>query len=598
MTHISNITIYLLKPFDDITNLIRVPSSSTSKCGEILFESDNCWFIGKTEGNTPAWVTFCEDSLSSDNKPLNMSDFKNLSSYGLYVKGVECKGEDNDDIIKYFAIPFGHGIHLLNMKYVEPSFGLKVTVNAVDYDNLRQIDLTTPEKNSQKKKFQSSINETVDSFEINQQKDLLRGLSGTMPKRCQKNGKALLDAQDLEKARVYDCLNDAELIQYPLGKSLSGKDGLRVGYKINDMNDIHLLCKRAFIFYNSDRYKQNFSWFDNFRAVSANDDILVELNNALVETIVNKTFDNMSIVSPEYIDETVLYDGYVFSGNGKKITDKTPEMIPMINEFCDEIGKDKLKKYLEKNEEELLYKGVKYLKESCKLILRSIEGRSRDKEWPLFNSIAWEKELRQERYILCEGSWYQISSDFREEVESFFSSAIRDKSELMIKPKMKYEDGKYEAGYNAHVVENSDGDAIVFDLGVDRSLGIGKDRNEFCDIFDMKRGHIIHVKIGKSSANLSHLFRQGAFSAKMLKKDSDFREEIVQKIKVQNYDVQSFSNFNAKKFKVCFAVVLDSNQKKDIPFFSKVSFKDAIESNIERDGYLSEFWFIFKTTKK
>lgn len=602
--HLSNITIYLLKNFYEIGDIIREPSTSKSKKGEVLFSGTDSWFIGKTGSGQPSWINFFNKNLNDSKKKQEVlgGHFRNASSYGLYILGVDVPTKNNSDDKekKYFAIPFGHGIHMLDMKYVESSYGLKVTVNAVDFDNLRQIDLTTPEKNSQKKKIQSSINETSHSFEINQQKDLLRGLSGTLALNCLKGGGALINEDDISKAKVYEDLDNVSKLPYPLGKSLSGKDGVRIGYRFESISEIKSMCARTYKMFLSERYKKHFKWFDNFKAVNSNDDILVQLNNSLVESFSNKEFDNMGIASPEYINETSMYDGYIFTGNGKRISEKERTLIPLIEGFYDEMV-DKIPKLLEYEEasEELILKGVKKLRESCKLILKSSDESSRDKEWPLYNCISWEKELDERRYILCEGSWYQVSSSFKDEVESFFLKTKKTKSELMLSAKSDHDFGdgkvkKFEAGYNYYVVENSDNTAIAFDLGVNPSFSIGSNRNEFCDIYDFKNKVMIHVKIGKSSSSLSHLFRQGAFSSEMLKRDKSWRDEVNKILEEQGVDSKFGEDFNTSDYKVCFAIVISSNQTEDIPFFSKVSLKDAVESSITRDGYKSEFWFIYK----
>ena len=45
-------------------------------------------------------------------------------------------------------------------------------------------------------------------------------------------------------------------------------------------------------------------------------------------------------------------------------------------------------------------------------------------------------------------------------------------------------------------------------------------------------------------------------------------------------------------YKITFAVVIGKTQKKDIPFFSKVSFKNVSENDLEILGYTCKFTYI------
>ena len=58
------------------------------------------------------------------------------------------------------------------------------------------------------------------------------------------------------------------------------------------------------------------------------------------------------------------------------------------------------------------------------------------------------------------------------------------------------------------------------------------------------------------------------------------------------------SPYNPSDYKIAFAVILASNQKTDIPFFSKVSFKDASELTLELMGYQCEFNYILSGENK
>ncbi len=587
---LSNVSIYLLKHFENTTDLIRRPSRERRR-PEILHETENEFFIGKVDGNKPEWVRFFENSIADLPDNSSLRRFTVQSSYGLYVFTTDVTDCKNQTTQRSFAIPLGHGIHLLDMSYIEAGFGLKTVVNIVPFSDLRQVDLTTPEKNSQKRKVQSSTNVDTRAFDINQQKDILKGIAGALPANVNAE-----QENDEEQRSPYELLQNIDDVEYPLGRSISGRDGLKVNCRIDDIETIKEICRRAYTVSTSYNYLEHFEWIDNFKAIGNTEPELITLDNLLCEAIVNEQIDHMTVAAPEYIDETATYDGYVFAGNGKRISDKIPSMFPEISDFLAEyrpkIADFSIMNENENNPDQPILNGVKLLKSSCRLLLVNSDDQNKTRSWPLYKAISWETTLNDERYILSEGCWYRIKQDFKNEVEEFFQQFIRDQPEFTPEAHQEHplDDGstkKYEAGYNLFASRITNGDTLLFDLGADRNMAVNG--NEFCDLYHKPTKSMIHVKVGKSSSDLSHLFRQGAYSAQMLRADEGFRQVVHEKSNDQSF---GDDGFDTAEFRVCFAVILKENQQQDIPFFSKVSFKDAVEANIERDGYSADFWFI------
>src|SRR5690554_5212323 len=82
---------------------------------------------------------------------------------------------------RMFAVPLGRGIHLMDLARVEHNFGLRTAINIIPNTEIRQIDTTKPELNSQKTKRLAALGTTLEEFEINKEKDILRGIVGKIP---------------------------------------------------------------------------------------------------------------------------------------------------------------------------------------------------------------------------------------------------------------------------------------------------------------------------------------------------------------------------------------------------------------------------------
>jgi uncharacterized protein (TIGR04141 family) len=101
--------------------------------------------------------------------------------------------------------------------------------------------------------------------------------------------------------------------------------------------------------------------------------------------------------------------------------------------------------------------------------------------------------------------------------------------------------------------------------------------------------------MGKSSPSISHLLRQGAYSGLVLKQDETIRKEFIKHL--VDYGCQQDilkEPFAPQDYRIVFAIVIGKKQKKDIPFFSKVSLRDVLENILELMGYQCNFTYIVK----
>lgn len=522
-------TVYLIKSdttspsdiFKDVSSLDVKTSGNIS-----LFYKDS-------PIHPPKWAGFVSDNFSVDSRR-----FKNASAYAAIV--VRESG-------RFFVIPMGMGLHLIDMSIIEYNFGLKVALNCIPKDEIRQMDLTTPEANSQKTKKQAVKSSTAEEFGVSKQKDILRGVVGK--------------------------LNE----NHEFGDKIEGKDSVRISKTITRMDTLTELCRRLLAFSDSKTYQRHFPWIDNMAVVS--DPKLVErLDQDMLEALKAARTDDFTISAPEFVDNLYEFEGFVFTGNRKRLSTKEAFPFPNIKNLLDDIG-----------EADLALLDRTAIHKSYKVRLRDADGAYQF-NWPIYRCIGWETEREDSKFILSEGTWYKIENNFYHEVQTYFADRVQ--AELYLPPVP--EDNKRESDYNAFACRQNPS-YYLFDLGHSSARMKHFGGNEFCDIFDASRNRFIHIKPGKHSPDISHLLRQGAFSGTSLKLETKIAEQFRAHLNDYNCPTSAVPTpFSPSQFKIVFVVILASNQTRDIPFFSKVSFMDTSKLTLEILGYSCQFGYLVK----
>lgn len=481
----------------------------------------------------PDWAYFIAANFTVGTTP-----FKNSSSFAVLVLEVEKR---------LLAIPLGYGLHLIDLTKTEYNFGLKTALNCIPKEEIRQVDTTTPETNSQKTKKQAVLGSTPEQFGINKQKDILRGIVGKLPK------------------------------DHELGEALDGKDSLKVGKGVEGFTKLKSLCKKVLANFASTHYKTDYAWIDNIAMVR--DSSLVEkLTKQLAKALKAASFEDMFFSPPVYYESIFDCKGFVFStGDGTRLSKKEPLTMPEMSDWKKSIGPE--------------IKSMSY-EDIDKFKVNLLSDKDiKTMEWPLQRCLSWETEMNGTKYILSEGSWYEVAPSFFKEIEDFYQARILDRHDFPLASKSKIK----ESDYNNEICTAKSTDRFLFDLGNPKSstMSMGKARNEICDVFDIATRTFIHVKMGKTSPSLSHLFRQGSFSGQSLKRDEPNRKEFDSHLTAYGCAPNFISTpYLPSDYKIIFGLVLGKKQKKDIPFFSKVSLKNVLENDLEILGYDCKLTYI------
>jgi uncharacterized protein (TIGR04141 family) len=125
---------------------------------------------------------------------------------------------------------------------------------------------------------------------------------------------------------------------------------------------------------------------------------------------------------------------------------------------------------------------------------------------------------------------------------------------------------------------------------------------ELCDVFILDQATsnwtFVHVKKRTSSADLSHLFSQGAVAGELLVDNADFSDKVRTLLTAQDQAqgkqgtfaavFPAGAVFDARNARVVFAIVADWNRfqspVKGLPFFSRVNLRQRIR-DLHRLGF-------------
>jgi uncharacterized protein (TIGR04141 family) len=414
---------------------------------------------------------------------------------------------------QFVAVSFGVGRHLLKESVYEERFGLKVVLNSVDPTSFRSIAKTSLGSVPKHSQEQMSKNVTPAEFGIDIEQDLVGSVTGFS--------------------------RDSRL-----GKLITGKDALNVSVKIDVATIVDFLshCVER---YRSDDYKQNFDWIDQISDVR---DTRKEqsLNEELINRLNSGNFDKIWMAVPEVIDwSDVKGFRYGKPKRGDLHDDlEVPAFITTLN-------------------------GVPITLEILKGQNVFLIGASSDdvaSKWSTYRCLYAELPVAGELFVLNNGKWYSIASGFQSQVQSDFASMAASSLAL---PDCTVND---EGVYNLQASQALAGSCCMDCQTI--SYGGGHSKIEFCDLLTSDK-KMVHVKRYGGSSVLSHLFAQGVVSGELFVSDADFRQKLNAKLPNAHKFPDPSLRPMANQYEIVYAIISESGNPLDIPFFSKVSLRNS-----------------------
>ena len=413
-----------------------------------------------------------------------------------------------------FVLSFGTGFHLLKSESIERDFGLKVTLNSVNPDKLRSLDKASYDHNPLNSRTQSTRDVDIFNLHLDSEMEMLYAVTG------------------------------ASLVK-EFGSHVTGRDALTIAVEAK-LSDIPEILSEAIKRYRSN-LPDKFSWVENINRVRDYDEIEI-LDLELDQYLSKDDFDSFWLGEPEIVDwESQI--GYSFDMYQKTLRH-------VVLSFDDYI------KYLD---------GIPPTVELMKghvIHVNNSEYQS-VKSWSVYRCLYAEIKFGKDSYILRNGVWYKVNSDFVSAVDDYLSDIDIHSFSF---PVYSHDD---EADYNDHVSKTENGFCLMDKKNI--QIGGAYDKLEHCDL--IKDGNeFIHVKLYRSSSTLSHLFAQGFVAAEAFIKDSEYREKLNPKLPPSIKLIDPKLRPDPSKYKLVYAIATKKDLPVELPFFSKVTLKNALKT--------------------
>lgn len=429
---------------------------------------------------------------------------------------------------RIMVLTFGSGQFLLRDDAFEHDFGTRVVLNAVDPRKLKSTETLDPDS-SQRRRTQIPYDGDLALLSFAGDASVLKSLTG--------------------KARPK--YND-------LVRSVTGSSSLRVTTPAQP-SDLERLLRRLRKLYKSDAFLKTFPDVAQIRPIT--DPQLIE---TLDEKLAAAVFDIKApivLTVPDildYRDETFVQ----FSGRG-------------VSPIYDDVYVKHYREYLESHGADPKSFGVDVLKHDYMVLL---DGDHKQRQrWSIYKSLVFEVSAGSDySYHFSDGSWFRVSADLitslREYIDPFWIDANL--------PEHKWAS---EGEYNEKVSDE------IAAICLDRTSVSPKGQAavEPCDILrvDGEAPELVHVKIGTSSANLSHLFNQAANAAELLRTEGQARQKLHKLVEGKSDTDTATSVSKAveeDRFSVGIAIVSHKRtpEKKsdNLPIFSRISLRRALRA--------------------
>jgi uncharacterized protein (TIGR04141 family) len=413
-----------------------------------------------------------------------------------------------------FILTFGTGFHLLHDDTIERDFGLRVTLNSVNPDKLRSLDKSSYDHNPLNSRTQST--QEVDIFDLH------------------------IDSEIEILSTVTGC-STVDIF----GTHITGRDAFTVISSL-DLDHLSELLEEAIYRYNQ-KLPEVFEWVDNINRVRDLDDIQI-LDLELESLLNGSNLDSFWLGEPEIVDwENQL--GYSFDQYARTERHVVLELKNLID-------------YLNKKSIPLSIEALKH----TQVHINDHQYRS-IKSWPAYKCLYAEITYSGESYILRSATWYKVNTSFLQKIDDHLSSITTYGT-----PLPRYDEDR-EEDYNLKLTADP-----AFELLDKKNIRIGGiyDKLEFCDL--IKNGNeLIHVKYYRSSSTLSHLFSQGCVSAEAFVRDMEFRKRLNSKLPSSIKLIDPELRPNPGNYKIVYAIATTKNLPLELPFFSKVTLKNALK---------------------
>lgn len=514
MARIEQLSVYLLKPTVATgTDALRDNASYTEVTLPANAPPDSVLLTRSTPPHPPTWIRFFPKATQQAISGI-------LAASAGAVLLLPVRG-------RWFAVCFGTGWHLLRKDSFVRSFGMKAALSVVKIDTLKSVDVSTYENFAKHRRVSTSKGTTIDSFDIEGQLDLLRGVFG-------------------------DCGLQAIAVH------IGGKDACVVWTRVT-FDRLHKLCGALLRLYESTRLSKRFPLLNNVTEVRDPSEVQ-RLDGLLDAQLVMNATHDVSIAPPDVVDWQNVSAFTLDHGSAPapSISLSFTDVRTMYKPNMPTCGDMK----------------------SVNVETQTPAGIQGPQGWTLYDCLVTEIDDPTKpsvRCILMAGTWYEVAASFVAHVNQELLAIPAHAQALPDALAAETEDA-----YNSRFAQT---DPVTLTL-LDRrtiSYGGGRSRIEVCDVLSAA-SRLYHIKDYHGSATLSHLFAQGTVSARLLL-EQEFRQELLNKYPGLPGNVIQVATPPAA-VEVVFGIICESGRAlpAGLPFFSKVRLVESARE-LKRMGY-------------
>lgn len=409
-------------------------------------------YIQTNKGKAPKWCDFIEGFF--DVRSLELEN--QSSSFILLIKVSE----------RMFAATFGHGHSAIDRTKLEPNFGLKVTLNSINPNQIDTMDTRNIDLVTKQRRTHVNVGSSVSQFEVNEMMDWVRFVSGKPSEQS-------------------------------FARKMAGADSLSIT-RDEKIERLGTLCEELLKSFGASEYKKQFGFIDYLRMLSKSDSLVLGLEDNLKKLIKNRETEQITVAHPDIPDNSVVE--YIISSGTKRV--ETDEItLDSVYELLDQLPAE-----VDPVNKVIIY-GVDDL------------GTMKTARYSLKDFLVCEIIKSGNTYIHSLGQWFNIDAGYVDEVRQRVR-AIPDLTGELCFPSIKH--GENEGCYNTRIAK--DKGWLLLDKAM-FTFGKANDKIEAADILSPDR-EFICVKKMASSATLSHLFAQGSVSAKLLRSVPEYEAEL------------------------------------------------------------------------
>ena len=456
-----DIAIYLLREGTDLdgsvlNDKIGAEYEEVTTHEEADFDIPHVCYVRKTEPKKAKWTAWLEPVFNFGN-----ATPKNQSSGCVVVIEAE---------ERLFALAFGTGRFGLDPACIEYDFGLRVALNKVHPDKLRQLVSKTVDIRTREKSTYHHAGGSIGDFAMDLDVEWLRSIAGTA-------------ASEDQFAAV------------------AGTDAIRLQNYKKPLTSIESLCKDLMEAYEED-IPEAFAFADNVRPIASKDPLHQTLEDAFSAKVDSGDRGGLEIIVDWGVVDKMGTARLFFGREERELSDLSGDAVwaaaDELLSTVDDLVPSKIK--------------LDILDDAGDQITRS----------SLLSVLQVEFEYNNKTYLRLERRWFEVADDYIKQVDQRVQDLPDFTADLAL-PDWDKAAHPDELDYNTDVATKKAW--LLQDQVFIYPSGGGGAKFEPCDILT-EEAHWVHVKEGVSSSCLNHLFGQISVAAELYARHEDSRTEM------------------------------------------------------------------------